>query len=75
MISCKEASYLVDKQQVSGIPIIAKFRLKIHLMLCKCCTKYLKDWTFISKVLLRMKIDVPKLSAEDKSKMKEKIYK
>ena len=55
LLSCKEATYLVEKQMESPLTIMEKFRLNIHLRLCKVCNAYqnqsetiniaLKKWT------------------------------
>lgn len=40
MITCEEASFLIDKEQYTPLSFKEKFDLKIHLMTCKFCRLY-----------------------------------
>ena len=40
MITCEQASYLIDKEQYTRLSFKERFDLKIHLMTCKFCRLY-----------------------------------
>ncbi len=40
MITCEQASYLIDKEQYTELTHREKFNLKMHLLSCKFCRLY-----------------------------------
>lgn len=80
MISCDEATAICDKNQYGEATFWEKFKLNIHLMLCKHCSSYSKQNHLITKMLGKYldSCDGSKhLSENDKidleKKLKEKI--
>ncbi|MBL4708593.1 MAG: hypothetical protein JKY48_09175 [Flavobacteriales bacterium] len=49
MLTCKEATMLVVKEQEITLTSKEKIRLKIHLMMCKLCSLFKKEAHFIDK--------------------------
>lgn len=54
-MSCKKASYIIEKRNVAKISFLEKINLKFHLMICSLCRRYESDSKFISKLLKRLK--------------------
>ena len=40
IMSCKQATLLIEKQNAGEIPFFQKIRLRLHLMICKWCSAY-----------------------------------
>jgi len=75
-MSCRKASYIIEKRAVSKITVVEKIQLKFHLAICKLCQKYEKDSAILGKILHRLHLnDNPniKLSEDDKKELKEKL--
>ena len=76
MISCEQATYLVDKEQYVDLSFKDKFDLKFHLATCKFCRLYKTESHLINKELSKvftLKGEEVKLSEEQKKKMLEKL--
>ena len=76
MISCEQATYLVDKEQYADLSFKDKFDLKFHLATCKFCRLYKTESLLINKELSKaFTLDGKevKLSEEQKKKILEKL--
>lgn len=50
MINCDEATAICDKNQYGEASLYEKFRLGLHLALCKPCKKYTKQNSLMTKL-------------------------
>lgn len=50
-LSCKEATYLIELKNNNSINLIKRFRLSIHLCICKICSVYNKKVIALNKIL------------------------
>lgn len=76
LLSCKEATYLVEKEMESSLTFMEKFRLSIHLKLCKVCSAYQHQSKTINKAVekwTKNSILTRKLSPKVKSKILKEI--
>ena len=76
LLSCKEATYLVEKEMESSLTFMEKFRLSIHLKLCKVCSAYQHQSKTINKAVekwTKNTILTRKLSPKVKSKILKEI--
>ncbi|WP_339900724.1 hypothetical protein [uncultured Cyclobacterium sp.] len=74
LLSCKEATFLVEKQMESSLTFMEKFRLSIHLKLCKVCSAYQHQSETINNALKKW-TEGSVLSKELPSKVKSEIIK
>lgn len=51
MLSCKQATELIEKRSVDGLSAREKIRLRMHTSLCDGCTAYEKQNELINKLL------------------------
>lgn len=51
MLSCKKATELIEKNQVSGLSFKESLQLKAHKMVCEACRNYEKQSIFLEKVI------------------------
>lgn len=51
MISCKEATLLVEKKSIFGLSVSDRFRLKLHTIFCGVCRRYQFQSTRIDRLL------------------------
>ncbi len=47
MLSCKEAARLISQGHDQNIPLVKRFFLRIHLLMCRFCRRYQKQLDFI----------------------------
>lgn len=76
LLSCKEATYLVEKEMESSLTFMEKFRLSIHLKLCKVCSAYQHQSKTINKAVekwTKNSVLTRKLSPKVKSKIIKEI--
>lgn len=76
LLSCKEATYLVEKEMESSLTFMEKFRLSIHLKLCKVCSVYQHQSKTINKAVekwTKNSVLTRKLSPKVKSKIIKEI--
>lgn len=75
MISCKEASLLSAKNEDGKLTLGEKFRLRLHIMICKVCQVVQKQNKFVidhaKNVDSRI---VDKLTAEEKDEIAKKVF-
>jgi hypothetical protein len=51
VLSCKRASFLIEKQQDKPLSVIDKTQLNLHLKICSECSRYQKQSLIIDNVL------------------------
>ncbi len=76
MITCKEASFLIDKSQYTDLSFKEKFNLKLHLFTCKFCRLYNVESKLINEKIqkiYKIKEYNYKLSDEQKQRIIEKL--
>jgi len=79
MITCKEATFLISKDQQDELKSSEWFKLKFHLMMCRYCRRFSVQIAFIHKAIKRMRQRVEKqgvemhLTDEQKQRMRQKI--
>lgn len=67
-LSCKKATELVEKKQVSKLSLIENIQLKLHLNMCKTCKKYEAKSVFIESILEKMQQNKPNLELDNNIK-------
>lgn len=82
MLSCKEATFLIEKKLNDKLTFREKVQLKIHLVICKHCIAYNKKAIYLHKVLQRFFLKKEAELAEKlpnnetfKQKIKEQLVK
>ena len=50
-LSCKEATFLIEKRLNNKLSILERIQLKGHLAFCKICTIYNKNAQILHKIL------------------------
>lgn len=71
VLSCKKATFLIEKSQAKPLGFIDRMQLSIHLKLCDGCLRYQKQSLFIEGLLKMDQKDLSTLSGltlSDKSK-------
>ncbi|MDO6437951.1 hypothetical protein Q4534_11055 [Cyclobacterium sp. 1_MG-2023] len=51
LLSCKEATFLIEKKMVSPLTFTQRLRLGVHLKLCKVCSAYESQSETMNKAL------------------------
>lgn len=72
MVSCKEASALIEKKENGEIGLPDRLRLRLHLTMCKACQTYAKQSHLIAK-LLRSGMSHNTITKETEEELKRKI--
>ena len=76
MITCEQASFLIDKEQYTPLSFREKMDLKMHLLTCKFCRLYKVESHFINneikKVFTFNELEV-NLSEEQKQRIIDKL--
>lgn len=62
VLSCKRATFLIEKSHGRRLGLIDRFQLKIHLKLCDGCVRYQKQSLFIENLLINDPKNVSNLS-------------
>jgi hypothetical protein len=78
MEGCEEASFLAIRHKESPLPFRKRLEVSFHLMVCRCCSNFVKQTEIIDKSLHGyfndMKQHPPlKVSGDFKSMLKEKL--
>lgn len=73
MIDCHEAHNCCDKAQYKDAKPIEKFRLYLHLAVCKACRKYTQKNRKLSRLIKKSKLET--CPEEKKKQWKEQITK
>lgn len=76
ILSCREASTLIQKNEVGTLGLIEGVQLKMHLSICKLCRQYEKQSARLNEFLdQHFKQDQPRDNSAFKSKLKQEIRK
>ena len=74
MLTCKEVTELASKQQDTPLPFKQRIQLKIHLMMCKFCNRYLKQLDFLKTAIQRIDNHPPHtLPTESRSRIRSAL--
>ncbi len=71
ILSCKRATFLIEKSQARRLGLIDRIQLRFHLKLCDGCGRYQKQSLFIENLLKGDQKDLSKMAGlqlSDKSK-------
>jgi len=60
MLSCKEVSYLVSKAIDVSLTWQERWSMRLHLLFCKLCRRYVRDLRFLRRALIRRREDEAK---------------
>ncbi len=76
MITCEQASFLIDKEQYTPLSLKEKINLNMHLLTCKFCRLYKVESHLINNEIKRVitfnELEV-KLSDEQKQRIIDKL--
>ncbi len=73
LLSCKEATLLIEKEQIEPLTKLEKTRLWVHTSMCRACNAYQKQSLLIAKALKKWFHLAPANSRKLPSSSKEKI--
>lgn len=51
VLSCRKATFLIEKRLHVPLSLVEKWQLKLHLRLCKFCTAYEEKAVFLDSVM------------------------
>lgn len=71
MISCDEAALICNKSQYKEASLWERFKLRMHIFICKTCSKFTKQNTNLTSLCERANLAV--LSKDDKESMKRRV--
>ena len=61
MLSCRKATFLVEKEQGGSLSFVERMQLSMHMKICDKCATYQKQSLFIDQLIKRNKnIILPK---------------
>jgi hypothetical protein len=75
LMSCRNATVLIEKKKLAGLTLVEKIELKVHLTACKYCNQYNAQDQLIDEFIkdledaTEIKAGAPQLSADFKRKM------
>jgi hypothetical protein len=72
MISCKNATLLIEKKLATKLSVKERLHLKLHLFLCKACADYGIQSAWIDKVLKNLHTH-DQLTVEEKKSMQQQL--
>ena len=73
MISCEEATIICNKTQYKEASLLEKLKLRLHIIVCKTCGKYVKKNTRLTD--LCNKAPLNSLTQAEKETIKERLAK
>jgi hypothetical protein len=73
MISCKQATYLISKQQETTLKFRDKIKLAIHTSICSVCRLFKIQSNYIIDALKSNKNPASTLSIETKEKIETNV--
>ena len=78
ILSCKKATFLIEKSQVRRLSFLQRLQLKMHLKICDGCFNYQRQSRLIEGLLKSAHTDFStptgfKLSEKSKSLIQKKI--
>jgi len=53
MLSCKDATRLISQAMDTSLPIARRIRLRLHILICKGCTRFERQLLLIREILRR----------------------
>tara|TARA_R110002167_G_scaffold123455_2_gene302428 strand:- start:929 stop:1159 length:231 start_codon:yes stop_codon:yes gene_type:complete len=71
MISCEQAAIICNKAQYREATVMERLKLKLHVLVCKTCSKFTKKNTALTS--LCDKANLHSLSDPEKEKMKSEL--
>lgn len=71
MISCEEAAIICNKSQYNEASFIEKIKLKLHILICAACSKYVKKNTKLTE--LCAKAPLHGLTEHEKQLLRERL--
>jgi len=79
MLTCKEAGYLVSQSLDRELPFFEKVKLRVHLAMCKTCSRYRDELISINAIVKKASPDLsssigPDIELPEASKNKIKEY-
>ncbi len=51
MLSCKDATKLISRSMDTPLPIVARVRLRLHLVICALCARYERQLLVVREAL------------------------
>jgi hypothetical protein len=72
-IDCEKAGQLMEQEEFEKLGFWERRRLRMHVKVCECCSKYQEDNSVLAKVIRMAGIKFSKncISEEEKAKIKE----
>lgn len=71
-MSCKKASYIIEKRNLTKLNLMEKVSLKFHLAICHLCRKYEADSAALNRLLHSFNTHPSNLHLSDDQKLKLK---
>ena len=56
LLTCKEASHLISRQQEAPLTFGDRIRLRFHLMCCDACRQFVRQAAFLRKAMQRYRM-------------------
>jgi hypothetical protein len=53
IVSCREASRLLSRREEQPLASVERFKLALHLRLCRACTRFARQLVFIRRAMVR----------------------
>jgi hypothetical protein len=74
-MSCRKASYIIEKGEVSQISLWERMNLKFHLMICKLCRKYQSDSRILGRLMKKLATHEHSghLTEEEKAEIRKRL--
>jgi len=73
MIDCKEAAFIADTIEFKPVGLMKRLGLKLHLVICSECKKYVEDSKAVNHILRYVNQHAASLSEAEKELMLKKI--
>jgi len=76
VLSCKQATFLIEKRLHTNLSPLEKLQLRVHLALCELCAAYNKKAYFLNEVMkkvIRKKEHRYQFYSDEVERFKEKI--
>lgn len=79
MFSCRDVSRKLSQSMDEALPLSQRMAIRIHLMMCRYCSRFHRQLVLLRKMSRHMDPDQPsgethdKLSAEAKTRIKDKL--
>lgn len=64
-INCEEAKHICDKSQYNEASFFEKFKLFLHLVLCKSCREYSKNNSKLTECIKKSNVECMDESAKE----------